>query len=181
MFITLYQWFHWLRPSPPLFPLCLCGVVVRGPSVFFSCLSLLFHHSLFVCVGVVAVALLFVVVFLNRSHSLIMYLPCMVTKRERRCVGTCPYSDFDDFGAFSTWMDLATILDCVRLGANFTWNRYECLLSVFFLSFSSPSFVLLTVSIVASRLTQHKFPIFVADDLSSTSQCLRHFQNIKVH
>ena len=130
-------------------------------------------------------ALLFVVVccglFLNWSHSLIMYLPCMVTKRERRCVGTCPYSDFDDFGAFSTWMDLATILDCVRLGANFTWNRYECLLSVFFLSFSSPSFVLLTVSIVASRLTQHKFPIFVADDLSSTSQCLRHFQNIKVH
>ena len=59
MFITLYQWFHWLRPSPPLFPLCLCGVVVRGPSVFYSFLSLLFHHSLFVCVGVVAVALLF--------------------------------------------------------------------------------------------------------------------------
>ena len=139
MFITLYQWFHWLRPSPPLFPLCWCGVVVlvvvRGPSVFFYFLSLLFHHSLFVCVGVVAVALLFVVVFLNRSHSLIMYLPCMVTKRERRCVGTCPYSDFDDFGAFSTWMDLATILDCVRLGANFTWNRYECLLSVLFFLF----------------------------------------------
>ena len=78
MFITLYQWFHWLRPSPPLFPLCWCGVVVlvvvRGPSVFFSFLSLLFHHSLFVCVGVVAVALLFVVVFLSISHSHIMYL-----------------------------------------------------------------------------------------------------------
>ena len=179
MFITLYQWFHWLRPSPPLFPLCLCGVVMRGPSLFFF---VSFVSSFIICLRWSwrwrCCLLLFV---LNRSHSLIMYLPCMVTKRERRCVGTCPYSDFDDFGAFSTWMDLATILDCVRLGANFTWNRYECLLSVFFLSFSSPSFVLLTVSIVASRLTQHKFTIFVADDLSSTSQCLRHFQNIKVH
>ena len=29
---------------------------------------------------------------------------CLVcaTKRERRCAGTCPYSDFD-CGAFSTW------------------------------------------------------------------------------
>ena len=44
-----------------------------------------------------------------------------------------------------------------------------CIFSVFVLSFSSPSFVLLTVSIVASRLTQHKFPICVVDDLSSTS------------
>ena len=185
--LSLYQWF---ALGPPLLVLVRCGGVDWAEEMIGneicddSCCAWAFRFLFFF----VSFVSSFIICLCWRrgggvvvwSHSLIMYLPCMVTKRERRCVGTCPFSDFDDFGAFSTWMDL-TILDCVRLGANFTWNRYECLLSVFFLSFSSPSFVLLTVSIVASRLTQHKFPIFVADDLSSTSQCLRHFQNVKVH
>ena len=51
MFITPYQWLHWLRPAPPLFPLCWCDVVMltelRRWSAIDSCCAWAFRFLFF--------------------------------------------------------------------------------------------------------------------------------------
>jgi hypothetical protein len=62
------------------------------------------------------------------------------TKREWRCAGTCPYSDFD-CGAFSTWTGYdELVLDPEPLATNwwetFLRDRYEFTHSVSFINYS---------------------------------------------